>query len=186
MHLRVGQSAPLCFSSASLLLRICLFCQGMGEPFNNHAAVKAAVELMGMGEPFNNHAAVKAAVELMVAPYGFHMSPNHITVSTVGVVPHIRSFASAFPSLNQVPVFPPLPKLPSAPPHQVGVVPHIRSFATAFPSVNLALSLHAPSQPLRISIVPSARAYSLEKLMQAVDEYQQQRYGEGNPVQCRE
>ncbi|CAI7764076.1 unnamed protein product [Closterium sp. NIES-54] len=94
------------------------------------------VVFMGMGEPFNNHAAVKAAVELMVAPHGFHMSPNHITVSTVGVVPHIRSFASAFPS------------------------------------VNLALSLHAPSQSLRVSIVPSARAYSLDKLMGAVDEYQ--------------
>ncbi|CAI7830984.1 unnamed protein product, partial [Closterium sp. NIES-54] len=40
------------------------------------------VVFMGMGEPFNNHAAVKAAVELMVAPHGFHMSPNHITVST--------------------------------------------------------------------------------------------------------
>ncbi|CAI5487689.1 unnamed protein product, partial [Closterium sp. Naga37s-1] len=94
------------------------------------------VVFMGMGEPFNNHAAVKAAVELMVAPHGFHMSPKHITVSTVGVVPHIRSFASAFPS------------------------------------VNLALSLHAPSQSLRVSIVPSARAYSLDKLMGAVDAYQ--------------
>ena len=39
------------------------------------------------------------------------------------------------------------------------------------PGVSLALSLHAPNQELRASIVPSARAYKLDKLMAAVDTY---------------
>jgi hypothetical protein len=38
--------------------------------------------------------------------------------------------------------------------------------------VSLALSLHAPTQELRSTIVPSARAYPLPKLMAAVEAYQ--------------
>lgn len=34
------------------------------------------------------------------------------------------------------------------------------------------MSLHAPSQELRKQIVPSARAYPLEKLLAAVSDYQ--------------
>ena len=41
------------------------------------------------------------------------------------------------------------------------------------PGVSLALSLHAPNQELRQSIVPSAHAYKLDKLMAAVDKYGQ-------------
>jgi adenine C2-methylase RlmN of 23S rRNA A2503 and tRNA A37 len=47
------------------------------------------------------------------------------------------------------------------------------------PGVSLALSLHAPNQALRQSIVPSARAYKLDKLMAAVDAY---REGSGQKV----
>ena len=38
--------------------------------------------------------------------------------------------------------------------------------------VSLALSLHAPDQELRRTIVPSARAYPLDRLMAAVADYQ--------------
>ncbi len=38
--------------------------------------------------------------------------------------------------------------------------------------MSLALSLHAPTQDLRLQIVPSARAFKLSALMQAVREYQ--------------
>lgn len=37
------------------------------------------------------------------------------------------------------------------------------------PFVNLALSLHAPNQEVRLKIVPTARAVSIEKLLEAVD-----------------
>ena len=38
--------------------------------------------------------------------------------------------------------------------------------------VSLALSLHAPTQAQRADIVPSARAYPLDRLMAAVADYQ--------------
>jgi 23S rRNA (adenine2503-C2)-methyltransferase len=41
------------------------------------------------------------------------------------------------------------------------------------PGVSLALSLHAPNQALRQTIVPSARAYKLDKLMAAIDTYRE-------------
>lgn len=54
----------------------------------------------------------------------------------------------------------------------VGVIPRIRSLSEDLPGVSLALSLHAPNQELRQQIVPSARAYKLDKLISAIDAYQ--------------
>ena len=42
----------------------------------------------------------------------------------------------------------------------VGVVNRIRSLAADAPGVNLALSLHAPTQELRLRLVPSSRSQS--------------------------
>lgn len=53
----------------------------------------------------------------------------------------------------------------------VGVTDKIRALATDIPSARLALSLHAPSQILRETIVPSAKAYKLPALMQALQDY---------------
>ena len=38
------------------------------------------------------------------------------------------------------------------------------------PGINLALSLHAPTQELRQQIVPTARIYPINKLLEVVDE----------------
>ena len=43
--------------------------------------------------------------------------------------------------------------------------------AEDLPGVSLAFSLHAPTQELRQTIVPSASAYPLPKLMAAFDAY---------------
>ena len=43
--------------------------------------------------------------------------------------------------------------------------------ADDLPGVSLAVSLHAPNQELRQSIVPSAKAYPLHKLMATLDAY---------------
>ena len=59
---------------------------------------------------------------------------------------------------------------------QVGVVPRMLSIANDLPGVNLALSLHAPTQELRCQIVPTAKAYPLHKLMDALHSYQTTRY----------
>lgn len=43
--------------------------------------------------------------------------------------------------------------------------------AEDLPGVSLAVSLHAPTQELRQTIVPSAKAYPLQKLMATLDTY---------------
>jgi sorting nexin-8 len=53
----------------------------------------------------------------------------------------------------------------------VGVVPRILSLIKDAPEVGLALSLHAPSQKLREEIVPTAKAWSLDKIMSATDQF---------------
>lgn len=45
------------------------------------------VVFMGMGEPFNNYDTVVAAVRSLTDPKLFQLSPNRVTVSTVGIVP---------------------------------------------------------------------------------------------------
>lgn len=42
-----------------------------------------------MGEPLNNYEEVLGAVQAMIDPQRFGLSPGHITVSTVGVIPNI-------------------------------------------------------------------------------------------------
>ncbi|MES1911600.1 MAG: hypothetical protein MHM6MM_004010 [Cercozoa sp. M6MM] len=54
----------------------------------------------------------------------------------------------------------------------VGVVSKMRRMHLDMPAgINLALSLHAPTQELRERIVPTAQAYRLEDIMQALDEH---------------
>ncbi len=50
------------------------------------------VVLMGMGEPFHNYDATLAAIRRLVGDLG--IGARHITVSTVGLVPQIRRFAT--------------------------------------------------------------------------------------------
>lgn len=53
----------------------------------------------------------------------------------------------------------------------VGIVEGIRRLAFEAVPVNLALSLHAPNQHIRKKIIPYARKYPLEDILQAVEEY---------------
>jgi|EP01044_Picomonas_judraskeda_P003227 adenine C2-methylase RlmN of 23S rRNA A2503 and tRNA A37 len=53
----------------------------------------------------------------------------------------------------------------------VGIIPRLHTLDFDLPGVNLALSLHAPNQELRHSIMPSARPFPLHALMEAVDGY---------------
>ena len=53
----------------------------------------------------------------------------------------------------------------------VGVVPNIERLFFDAPAVKLALSLHAPTQEIRELIVPTAKAWPLDKLMTAVDKF---------------
>ena len=52
-----------------------------------------------------------------------------------------------------------------------GIVPKIEEFSKNKKQVNLAISLHASNNELRRKIMPIARAYSLDELMQAIKKY---------------
>jgi 23S rRNA (adenine2503-C2)-methyltransferase len=47
---------------------------------------------MGMGEPFDNLDETMKSLEILTADYGFAMSPKRITVSTIGIIPAIKTF----------------------------------------------------------------------------------------------
>lgn len=53
----------------------------------------------------------------------------------------------------------------------VGVVPRMLSMARDMPDVGLALSLHAPTQDLRIQIVPTAKAWHISKIIDAAEKF---------------
>ncbi|KYG89459.1 23S rRNA (adenine(2503)-C(2))-methyltransferase RlmN [Metasolibacillus sp. FSL H7-0170] len=52
-----------------------------------------------------------------------------------------------------------------------GIVPKIYDFANEQLQINFALSLHAPNQELRQKLMPIARAYKLEQLMESIRYY---------------
>jgi 23S rRNA (adenine2503-C2)-methyltransferase len=88
---------------------------------------------MGMGEPLLNYDEVIKSARLLVDEVG--MSPRHLTISTVGVVPGILRLSEE--------------KLP----------------------VTLALSLHAPEDSLRETLIPTARKWKLSQILDACRAY---------------
>ncbi|MEK4698827.1 23S rRNA (adenine(2503)-C(2))-methyltransferase RlmN [Solibacillus sp. FSL R7-0668] len=52
-----------------------------------------------------------------------------------------------------------------------GIVPKIYQFADEGMQINFAVSLHAPNQEARQKLMPIAKAYKLEELMEAVNYY---------------
>ena len=52
-----------------------------------------------------------------------------------------------------------------------GLVPKINEFADLKSQVNLAVSLHAPNDGIRLKIMPIAKAYTIEELMSACKAY---------------
>ena len=54
-----------------------------------------------------------------------------------------------------------------------GLVPAIYEFTDKFPQVNLAISLHAANDELRLKLMPINKAYPLNELIKAVNDYLQ-------------
>lgn len=97
----------LCVSSQVGCKMGCLFCmtgkqgfQGQlsaGEIINQIKSLPEFNELtnivyMGMGEPFDNLEGVMQSLEILGADWGFGMSPKRITVSTIGIIPAMKTF----------------------------------------------------------------------------------------------
>lgn len=53
----------------------------------------------------------------------------------------------------------------------VGIVPRIRDLIQDAPDVGLALSLHAPTQEKRLEIVPTAKSYHIDMILDACDQF---------------
>jgi sorting nexin-8 len=53
----------------------------------------------------------------------------------------------------------------------VGVTPRMKDLSRDLPEVSLALSLHAPNQAMRSKIVPAAKNYPIEGLIEAMDQH---------------
>ncbi|HSV77493.1 MAG TPA: 23S rRNA (adenine(2503)-C(2))-methyltransferase RlmN [Bacteroidales bacterium] len=85
----------------------CLFCMTAKQGFQGNLStteilnqVRSLPEwrkltnivFMGMGEPFDNLENVMQSLEILTADYGFGMSPGRITVSTIGIVPAMKTF----------------------------------------------------------------------------------------------
>lgn len=52
-----------------------------------------------------------------------------------------------------------------------GIIPGIEKFSNEEGQVNLAISLHAPNNELRTKLMPINKAYPIERLLEAVDNY---------------
>lgn len=52
-----------------------------------------------------------------------------------------------------------------------GLIPVIKTFQKEFPQANLAISLHAPNDEVRKVLMPIAKKYSMDELLEAAKEY---------------
>lgn len=97
----------LCVSTQVGCKMGCLFCmtgkQGFqanlssGEILNQLRSLPERQEItnivfMGMGEPFDNLEAVMKAQEILTSEYGFAISVRKVTVSTIGIIPAMKTF----------------------------------------------------------------------------------------------
>ncbi len=102
-----GERRTLCVSSQAGCRMGCKFCmtgrQGfhgglsVADILSQFIAIDEAMDLtnavfMGMGEPLDNYANVKKAIDVLTADWGYAWSPRRITLSTIGVIPFLRSF----------------------------------------------------------------------------------------------
>lgn len=99
--------ATLCISSQVGCKMNCLFCMTGKQGFNAHLTVQEIINqyysvaesaqltnivFMGMGEPFDNLDNVLKTLEILTADYGQAWSPKRITVSTIGLIPGMKTF----------------------------------------------------------------------------------------------
>ncbi len=97
----------LCVSSQIGCKMGCLFCMTGKQGFQGNLTAGQIVNqvlslperekltnivYMGMGEPFDNLKEVLRSIEIFTAEWGLAMSPKRITVSTIGVIPAMKTF----------------------------------------------------------------------------------------------
>lgn len=99
--------ATLCVSTQIGCKMNCLFCMTGKQGFQGNLSAGDIVNqihslpefdkltnvvYMGMGEPLDNVEAVLSSVEILTSDWGYAWSPKRITVSTIGIIPAMRTF----------------------------------------------------------------------------------------------
>jgi 23S rRNA (adenine2503-C2)-methyltransferase len=102
-----GDRHTLCVSSQVGCKMGCLFCMTGKQGFQGHLnageilnqlrsiperPIITNVVYMGMGEPFDNPDAVMKSTAVLSAEYGFAISVRKVTVSTIGIIPAMKTF----------------------------------------------------------------------------------------------
>ncbi len=102
-----GERHTLCVSSQLGCKMGCQFCMTGRHGFQGHLSALDIINqvhslperelltnivFMGMGEPMDNLDEVLKSLEILGAEYGYGMSPRRITVSTIGILPAMKTF----------------------------------------------------------------------------------------------
>lgn len=97
----------VCLSSQVGCKMGCLFCMTARQGFQGHLTAGEIVNqyrsiderealtnivYMGMGEPLDNLGEVLKSIEIFTADWGFALAPKRITVSTIGIIPAMKTF----------------------------------------------------------------------------------------------
>ena len=106
----------LCISTQSGCALGCLFCATGAIGFRKNLSADEILDqvlffrkndlpidsiiFMGMGEPFSNPDNTFAAVDLMTDKDLLGLSPRHLSISTVGIIPGIERLTANYPNLN--------------------------------------------------------------------------------------
>lgn len=102
----------LCLSSQAGCRMGCRFCNTALNGYNGQlttgeivtqlagipeAAKVTHIVVMGMGEPLDNLEAVLKSLQIITAGWGFALSPRHVTISSVGLMPEVKIIAEQTP-----------------------------------------------------------------------------------------
>ncbi len=188
--MRHGERNTVCVSSQAGCLLNCDFCATGKAGFKRNLYPSEIVEqvlffvrrlkkenssvnnivFMGMGEPFLNYDNVFAAIREINDAKGLAIGSRHISISTVGIVDGIEKMSREPLQVN---------------PHTYlninqdeqnlmnlnNLHKQYNNKKNLGVGVNLAISLHAPTDELRSSLMPINRKYPIKKILKAVDGY---------------
>lgn len=88
--------------SCGEILEQLVFANSLGLCDDLEGAKIKNVVFMGMGEPLDNYNAVKASVKMMTHPSFFGLGQKQVTISTVGIIPRIRTLVADLPGAGFV------------------------------------------------------------------------------------
>jgi len=107
VYIPEAERATLCVSAQAGCRMGCRFCMTARMGFRHHLSAGQIVNqirsvpehdrltnvvYMGMGEPLDNLAEVLKSLEILTSDWGYGWSPTRVTVSTIGVLPALKTF----------------------------------------------------------------------------------------------